>query len=497
MIDGEATTAITSICKRLDGLPLAIELAAARVRLLSPKAILARLDERLALLTGGPTDLPARQQTLRATIDWSYDLLEIEQQRLFAKLSVFPAGARIDAIESVCSADLAGLEALVRHNLVVAQDDPDGEPRFSMLETIREYAAAQLEASGEADQVVRARTEYLLQLVEAADFEGHDQIDWLDRLDAEHDNVRAALAWALDNDQELAGGIGSVTWEYWLLRGHLREGREHLSRVIAGTSPESVAHAVAMVGDANLASTLGQDQEGLQISREALELLEALGNRKWIARALNALAACEAYGGDYARIEQHLDRSVAIAREDCDDFALASALMNLGWLRFEAGRKSEAAELYETALHAWERTGSTWGIAWARSSLGFVRVSLGDMEGAEELLRHSIPSLAGLGTPWHFCVALDELAISFARACGDDLRAACLLGSRDRLAADLGTVTPWYSDDNVVSQVRESLGVGVFDEAYAEGRAMSLEQIVDCAVGGDGPRTAASSDSAT
>ena len=214
VIDEEGAAAhVASICRRLDGLPLAIELAAARVRLFSPKALLTRLDERLSLLTGGPADAPARQQTLRATIDWSYELLEPEQRRLFAALSVFPGGARLDAVEAVYAGDLESLDQLVRQCLAVVSDDPDGEPRFSMLETIREYAAERLEAPGDAEQVLRARTDYMLQLVEQANLRGPDQLEM----------VRAAARRAGQHPglTRLGTRVRGADHD-WRARGHIR-----------------------------------------------------------------------------------------------------------------------------------------------------------------------------------------------------------------------------------------------------------------------------------
>jgi non-specific serine/threonine protein kinase len=482
-VDDEAAAVVVSICRRLDGLPLAIELAAARVRLMSPKAILARLDERLRLLTGGPADAPARQQTLRATIDWSYGLLEREQQRLLACLSGFPGGARLDAVEAVCDGDLDSLDALVRHSLVGSRDDFDGEPRFSMLETIREYAADRLEASGDAEGLLRARSGYLLRLVEQVNLRGHDQVDWLARLDAEHDNIRASLAWSLEHEADVAARVAAVMWEYWWARGHLREGRDTLARVIAATSETSVARAAAMLGDANLARDLGHDEEGMEICREAVKLLEELDGREWLAEALVVLGAFESWLGVEVVGREHIDRALTMAREDGNDFVVGNALSNLGWLEVRTGRMARAAQLLEEAVAAWERAGNAWGIAIAENNRGCALVSLGDVDGAERLLRRSAPVLAELGMPWLLCAVLDELAISVARARGDLRRAACLLGARDRLAAELGATPTWFTDEEAAADLRESLSASAFDVAYAEGRAMTLEEAVACAVG--------------
>jgi len=231
VLDGDAP-AVAEICARLDGLPLAIELAAARTRLLPPKAMLKRLGDRLKFLTGGARDLPGRQQTLRGAIDWSHDLLDEEDRHLFRRMSVFSGGRTLEAMEAICDAEgdldvLAAVESLLEKSLLRQEEGSEDEPRFVMLETIHEYAREKLEDSGEAVQTRRLHAEYFLALAEEAEpeFVGPDQIAWMDRIEAEHDNMRAALSWCMERREEWALRLAGALEVFWIARCHFSEGR--------------------------------------------------------------------------------------------------------------------------------------------------------------------------------------------------------------------------------------------------------------------------------
>jgi predicted ATPase/class 3 adenylate cyclase len=232
-ITSENAPAVAEICARLDGLPLAIELAAARIKLLPPKVLLTRLANRLKLLTGGAKDLPARQRTLRGAIEWSHDLLEEGEKTLFARLSVFSGGRTLEAIEAICDAEgdlpvdaLDGVSSLLDKSLLVREETSEEGSRFVMLETIHEYASEKLHESGEAAEVSRLHAEYFMAFAEEAELEGPDQVSWMERLEADHDNFRAALSWLLQvGKAELALRIGGALWLFWRIRGHLSEGR--------------------------------------------------------------------------------------------------------------------------------------------------------------------------------------------------------------------------------------------------------------------------------
>jgi predicted ATPase len=305
VLAAEHGAAVAAICRRLDGLPLAIELAATRIRLFAPPALLRRLGRRLELLTRGPRDLPARQQTLRAALDWSYDLLSDRERRMFARLGVFVGGATLEAAESVCAASeptdaLADVTALAEHSLILQYGDAEGEPRFAMLETIREYALEQLAMRGE-DAAIRARhAAYYLQLAEAAvpQLRGPDQARWLDWLEADHDNLRAACEWYLESGavEEGLRLTAALHW-FWDRRGYLDDGRPRLQAALAAaasiTRPSDAllrARAWALVGAAALAFDQGDRNAVSILAEESAALFQQLGDRGGLVLAQLRLA---------------------------------------------------------------------------------------------------------------------------------------------------------------------------------------------------------------
>ena len=284
-VNNESAPAVAEICVRLDGLPLAIELAAARIKMLPPKAMLQRLGNRLKLLTGGARDLPERQRTLRATIEWSHALLDEGEQLLFRRLAVFSGGRTLEAIEAICDAEgdlpvdtFEGVSSLLDKSLLGQEEGPGGEPRFVMLETVHEFAREKLQGSGEAEQIKRAHAQYFLTLAEEAHPEllGANQLQWLEKLEAEHDNMRAALSWALERKEaEVALRLGGALFWFWSVRGYYSEGRRWLEegQAMEGRgSPES--RAMALAGAGALASQQGDLDRAQEACEEGLELLE-------------------------------------------------------------------------------------------------------------------------------------------------------------------------------------------------------------------------------
>jgi predicted ATPase/class 3 adenylate cyclase len=305
-ITNESAPAVAEICVRLDGLPLAIELAAARIKMLPPKAMLQRLGSRLKLLTGGARDLPERQRTLRSTIEWSYALLDEGEQLLFARLAVFSGGRILEAIEAICDAEgdlpmdvFEGVSSLLDKSLLAQEEGPNGEPRFVMLETIHEFAREKLGESPDAEEIKRLHAEYFLTLAEEAhpELRGPHQLEWLERLEAEHDNMRAALSWALERKEtEVALRLGGALSWFWSLRGYPSEGRRWLEEALAMDgrgSPEVRAMALAGVGELALdQGDLDRAQEVYQqglvlLANEGMEAREAklllLGMLGWVA----------------------------------------------------------------------------------------------------------------------------------------------------------------------------------------------------------------------
>jgi predicted ATPase/class 3 adenylate cyclase len=355
ILSPETAAAVAEIVRRLDGLPLAIELAAARIRILPPATLLARLERRLPLLTGGPRDAPARQQTLRDAIEWSHDLLTPEEHRLYRRLAVFAGGAALEAVESVTNPAgeldvFGGLDRLVEHNLLRSEAGPDDEPRFTMLETIREYGLERLERSGEAKATRRAHAEFFVALAEEAEPEltGPQQVAWMDRLEAEHDNLRAALGWALDTDAQialqLAGGLG---W-FWFLRGYLNEGSAWLDRTLVVRSEPGPLHVRAYAAAGRLVRHLGDYRRAIALQETSLELARTFQDRRAEALALHELGVLAGLDeGDAVREAALMEASLALWRDLGDAWGSARALNNIGYEAYLQGDLDRAAPLLD------------------------------------------------------------------------------------------------------------------------------------------------------
>ncbi|MFL5759124.1 MAG: tetratricopeptide repeat protein [Thermomicrobiales bacterium] len=400
-LNQENATDVAEICVRLDGLPLAIELAAARVRVLSPAALLARLTNRLQLLTGGPRDLPARLQTMRDAISWSHDLLTPEEQELFRGLSVFIGGFTLTAAEHVVSdvgvlTVLDGIESLVDKSLVRRADGAGAEPRFLMLETIREFGLEQIAASG-AEAMLRDRhAAFFLGLAEESDHAlrlGQDSGPWLDQIEADHDNCRLALTWtiesgAIDNALRLA----SALWRFWGTRGHLREGRAWCERALARakstTAPDLRAKALNNL--ANLLSDLGDQDEAQQLYEQSLAIRRELGDRRGVADTLNNLGLSATQLADYDRAEALLEECIQIRREIGDRTGYVLAVSNLGDLAVATGDFERAWSLHEEALALRQELKNELGVAYSQNNLAVVAACKGDLKTARALLEQSL-----------------------------------------------------------------------------------------------------------
>jgi predicted ATPase len=364
--------AVAEICTRLGGLPLAIELAAARVRTLTPEAMVERLERRLPMLTGGARDLPARQQTLRAAIDWSHDLLDDADRRLFRRLAVFVGGWTLEAAEAVCNAGdldidvLNCLESLTSTSLIRQSSDPDGQPRLGLLETIREYGLERLGDSGEAARIRRRHAEYFQGLAERAkpEFLGAEQGLWLNRVEAEHDNLRAALRWTVqEEDAKLSLQLAGALAHFWEVRGHQAEGRAHLTRVLGMTRtreyPASRASVLENLG--YLAYDQGEHAVARACHEESLAIARGLGHRRGVVRATTGLARIAFQVGDFSTSRDWQEQSLAIARDLGDRHSAALALHALGSIASALGNHAEARAYSEECLavcRAWA-TGGT------------------------------------------------------------------------------------------------------------------------------------------
>jgi predicted ATPase/serine/threonine protein kinase len=427
-LTSENAAAVAGICSRLDGLPLAIELAAARVKLLSPAALAARLDHCLQVLTGGPKDVPTRQQTLRATIDWSHQLLSPAEQRLFRRLAVFAGPCTIEAAEAVCDSgqDLGGgvleaMAAVVDHSLLRRSEGPDGEPRFGMLETIREYALERLVEAGEEPLTRRAHAAYSMVLAEEGGRAicGPEPAGWLARFDQELDDLRAALDHLIAAGQaEWATRLATALLPYWRRREMLAESRERMTAVLglAGARPQT--RAQALYATSLLTGEQGDGPTTRALLTESVALYRELGDERATLVALNALAvACQLMGAlDAART--HLETVLQDARRVGDADNVARCLNNLGSVAHATGDLAEARRLYDECRAAFEQRGDRTGAAWAINQGGDVARDAGDRAEAGALYRESLRVFREAGDRDGVATALADLA-RLAREDGD------------------------------------------------------------------------------
>jgi predicted ATPase/class 3 adenylate cyclase len=452
-VTNENAPAVAEICARLDGLPLAIELAAARVKLLTPQSLLPRLESRLKLLTGGARDRPARQQTLRGAIDWSYQLLSEEEKALFARLSVFVGGWTFDAAEAVCSAvgdvcldPLDGLSSLADKSFVRQEEDArSGEPRFTMLETLREYAAEQLVATGEWEGARRAQAAYFLQLAEEAEpyLTGPDQVAWLARLETEHDNLRAVLSWALDS-KEIGLGLrlAGIMGRFWWVRGYLSEGRSSLDALLSAANLRedraiAAVFAQALSQAARLADKQGDCTRAAELAAESLALFRELGDNRGVAAALNILGRATMRQGDYARALALHEEGLALCRECGDTNGVATSLNNLGLLMTEQGNYAQAMEFHEESLRLRRELGDRRGLAASLNNLGLVAMEQGEYRRATAFHEDSLALHRELGDRSGIAMSLNNLG-SVATQQEDYKRAEALHEESLALRRDLG-----------------------------------------------------------
>jgi non-specific serine/threonine protein kinase len=405
----EQAGAVAEICARLDGLPLAIELAAARAKLFSPIAMLRRLERPLDLLKVGSRDQPARHQSLRQAIAWSYELLTAEQQALFRWLAVFSGGCGLEDATAILAAHQHGIgdvtdgcAALMDHSLVVREDDPDGLPRVRVLETIREFALERLDATGEAYVAHRAHAEHYLALAEEAEprLTRPDQAAWLDRLQLEHDNLRAALSWTRTHGQATMGlRLGAALWRFWAVRGHLREGYERLARLLAmpGAEQPTLLRARVLNASATLLHEISDLAAARPLVEESLAIARGLGDRALVALVLNNLAFLLVRVGESETAQTCCEEALARNRELADHRGVAVALYNLALLMGLRGEYDRACALNEESLAQRQAHGDTRGVAFAQIELARTEVRRGNLERASALLEDARSTLERLG----------------------------------------------------------------------------------------------------
>jgi predicted ATPase/DNA-binding CsgD family transcriptional regulator len=535
--DNAAT--IAEICLRLDGLPLAIELAAARIALFPPQALLARLDRRLQVLTGGARDLPLRQRTLHNTITWSYNLLDAAEQQLFRCLSVFVGGCTLEAAEAVCgarnnaSADLAGsmldgVASLIDKSLVQQTAQEGEQSRLVMLETLREYGLEVLASGGQAEATREAHAAYYLALAEQAELElsSPQQVSWFERLEREHDNLRAALSWFLEQGSdtqrsELALRLSGALSQFWFIRGYVSEGQYWLERTLdESRGVRSTVRAKALTGAGGLA-TLQDDfgyaealcGEGLALYREqgdrrgsatalsiwgyatlmrsnyatalaleeeALALFREVGDIGGSAFALNILASVLFYQGEYAQAHALLEESLVLSKVAGNVRDYATSLVLLGLVTFLQGDVARARSLLEESLVFFKEVGERGRIAEVFASQGLISFSQGDYAAARVLMEESLKIALELDYKWDIVGCLEGLATVVA-AQGELVRAVWFMSAAQALRGAVGTPLPSYFQamhEFTIASVRTQLGEQAFDGAWVEGLTMTPEHVL-------------------
>jgi len=445
--------AIAEICVRLDGLPLAIELAAARIRLLPPQALLSRLMSRLQVLTGGARTLPTRQQTLRNTLQWSYDLLDAQEQQLFRRLSIFVGGCELLAVEALCrgvgdqSTDVLNVIAsLLDKSLILQEEQAGDEPRFMMLETMREFGLEALMASGEIEAIRQTHADYYLGLAEEAEpeWEGPQQAAWSERLEREHDNVRAAMQVSLErgetgHDWELALRFGGALRRFWQVRGYLSEGRTFLEQVLArSTGIVAPVRVKALIALAHIAVIQSDFDRVEAACKESLALCQELGDIAGSARTLYLLGWTSWMKGDLASARALLEQTVALFRQVGDGTGIAWSLMHLGFTASRQGNYAKGRALFEENLTRQRELGNKRGIAFSLCLFALMLVDAQyDLTTVSLMLEESLALFREIGDKWGVATAFMILGRA-ALLQGDVITARSLAEESVRLCREVG-----------------------------------------------------------
>ena len=491
--------AVADICRRLDGIPLAIELAAARVRSLSVQEVSQRLDQRFHLLLGGPRTVIPRQQTLRALIDWSYDLLNTGEQALLRRVAVFAGGWTLEAAEAVCAGEIIDkdsvfdlLTCLVDKSLIVTEQR-ERATRYRLLETVREYARDRLRASGEEDICQRRHLAFFTEMAEEAEphLSDADQPAWLERLEIEHDNLRSALTWctAADGDVSLGLRIAGALYRFWW-RGHFSEGRTFFSKLLGAVpNGQAAVRAKALVGAGTIAWQQGDHLSARLHFEESLALRRQLHDVRGIAESLTNLGLVAFDQGDFRLSTQHHEEGLAIRRQLDDQRGIAVSLENLGVNAREQGHYASARTLLEESIAMFRELGDRWALGVALCGLGGVALDTGDYSGGRTHYEESLRIRREIHDQWGIAWSLEGLAY-VASALNAPGRAARLWGAAERLREKIGTPlqpTERRRYERHVVAARAVIGDDrAFDSAWQEGRAVALEQSIAYALAREG-----------
>lgn len=478
--------AVVEIARRLDGLPLAIELAAARVSLLGPEAMVARLGNTLDLLSVGPRDLPERQRTLRGAIDWSFNLLPENEQTLLSRLAVFSGGWSLPAVEDVCRPAELGLDALEAmaslavQCLIRVEETIGGEPRFSMLATIREYATERLLDSDQSGETRQRHASYFLDVAEAAEPELEDSPELVARLGQDHDNLRAALSWAIETgDADTGLRLGYALWRFWQLMSHLREGRNWFEQLLRlpGAQEPGLQRARGLTGAAGVAYWQNDFEAATRWYEEAEAIFRQVDNRPGLAGALYNTGTMAMMSGDFELANTRFGEGVQAAGEIDNQAMLLKLLVAQGYVRFMADELADAREIVEEALRVAQSTGSLFDLSAAQHTMGQVDRLQGRFDAAAGHYRESIRTIVKLGST-EVVEPVQGLA-AVAVATGDPLRGVRLLGGAEAIRERMGGGPPpeWIRLGDPLGDVRSLVGDEAVDRAMAEGKAMSDDEV--------------------
>jgi LuxR family maltose regulon positive regulatory protein len=507
----EDAAAVAQICRQLDGIPLAVELAAGRIRELSVQQIAARLDERFHLLTGGAS-ANTHQQTLATAIGWSYDLLSEPEKRLLARLSVFAGGWDLEAAERVCASDSVAerkvldlLTGLIDKSWIIGESHAAGVRRYRFLESVREYSRERLKETAEEMDLRARHAEFYLQLAETAESElaGSAQAAWLDRLEHEHENLRAALAWCWDHESGAEAGLrlAGALAQFWEIRGHLSEGRRYLAEALGregghdegSEGPRAPHHgnptqarAKALNGAAMLAWMQGDYGAARGLFEESLVIARALGNQWGIAWSVHQLGHVAAEQGNYEAARAHYAESLTIFRELGDRSGIAASLADQGNVAQKQSDHEAARSMYEESLAISRELGNKLSVAISLNNLGKIARAQGDPQAARMLHAESLAIRRELGDRGGIAWSLEAFARLWAPE--DPERAVRLWGAAESLRESIGLPLPPIEReeyDHHLAAVRAALSPELFAPLWAQGRAMTVEQAAECAHGED------------
>ena len=492
-VTGENAAAVGEICRRLDGLPLAIELAAGRAKLLSPESILKRMENSLALLAGGRSDVPDRQRTIRKAVEWSVELLDDDEKAVFRRLSVFAGGFTVEAAEAVLGEPerapiLDILTDLASNNLLATRDGIDPEPRLGMLQVIRDFAGEMLEASAETDRIAAKHAEYFVRLAEEAEphlFSG-GSVTWLSRLESDIDNLRAALRFAADHDTGTFVRLAGALRHFWIYRSHLSEGRRWLTQALDVSDGSDVgARFKLLQGLGIMARLQGDYDDALAAYEPALAESRAAGERRNIAMLCSGVGTVLQLKGDARAAKPYFEEGLAVSREIGDDYSIAYCLLCLGIVLGLEEKPAEARVVLEESLAILREFGSKDAISNNLNNLGAVAFDAGDFEAARVYFLEGLTLSEEVGNKVNITDAINGLAALAARD-GKLEIAANLAGAADKLATSIGfNKEPGEQKfcDAYLADLRHALDEKAFANYFAAGRSLDRSEAVKLACG--------------